>query len=361
MRLIELVERYAREPQHRSGTDAEKRTRDWLVSELEARSLATSLAGFEFSRFDADWSLSLDDRFVEALPLFYCAEGEFDLAGAGLYRLQPDHWNEASTLARIEAMVETERRRGGAGLALATESADGRVSAINVASDYHPDFPILLFGVRDWEEAAAVGGSLRARRQTSASASIVARGADSPQLVLVTSYTGWFGCAAERGAGLAILLGLVSRLADRIGLAVVVTSGHEHHHLGGTAVRAQESFAAGIPVLHLGSCIASTEGSCRVTHNLAADEPASWFSGQRFELRRLPLGASPVEWAGEAADWIDGQRPVLSLSGIDQHFHTPADTADKLDPAELETTLAACERAAMAIFAAGTDTITRQS
>ena len=114
-------------------------------------------------------------------------------------------------------------------------------------------------------------------------------------------------------------------------------------------------------MLHLGSCIASTEGSCRVTHNLASDEPASWFSAQRFDLRRLPLDASAVEWAGEAADWIDGRRLVLSLSGVDEHFHTPADTFDKLDAAELEATLEACERAAMAIFAAGTDTITRHS
>ena len=68
MRLIELVERYAREPHHRSGTDAERRSRDWLVAELEARGLGTRQVEFEFPRFDADWSLSLDDRLVEDEP-----------------------------------------------------------------------------------------------------------------------------------------------------------------------------------------------------------------------------------------------------------------------------------------------------
>ena len=115
-----------------------------------------------------------------------------------------------------------------------------------------------------------------------------------------------------------------------------------------------------MPVLHLGSCIASSNGSCRVSHNLDSEQPAGWFDAPRFELRRLPLTAPPAAWAGEAADWIDGRRPVLSLSGIDEHFHTPADTASALDPLELDAVLDAVETAAVAIFAAGADTISRQ-
>ena len=250
--------------------------------------------------------------------------------------------------------------RGGHALALATETPDGYVSALNVASTCDLRFPVLLFGMRDWKADSRASGFLRARRRPARSASIVARGSRPVELILATSYTGWFGCAAERGAGLAVLLGLVSRLAGRVGLAVVVTSGHELHHLGGKAVRAQESFPSEAPLLHLGSCIASVDGSCRVTHNLKSNAPASCFHSPRFDVRDLSVNAPPAQWAGEAADWIDGRRPVLSLSGIDDHFHTPADVANALDPAALETILDAVEHAAMAIFDAGAATITRQ-
>ncbi len=360
MRLIELVERYASEAHHRSGTESETRTCDWLVAELEARGLATRRIGFEFSRFDADWALQLDGLSVEAIPLFYCAEGEFDLRGAGLHRLLPDHWEEAATLHRIATLVEAERGRGGHALVLATDTIDGRVSAINVASSDNLDFPVLLFGARDRARAANVSGYLRAQRRPARSTSIVARSKHPVELILTTSYTGWFGCAAERGAGLAILLQLVSRLAARVGLAVVLTSGHEHHHLGGHAVRAQESFPPAAPVLHLGSCLASSSGTCRVTDNCGLDAAKIGFDASRFDPRGVAMNASPSEWAGEAADWINGRRPVLSLSGIDDHFHTPADTADALDPRQIDAMLDAVERAAMAIFDAGAATIARQ-
>ncbi len=360
MSLVRLVRQYARESHHRSGTDAETRTREWLLAELAARGLATRPVQFEFQRYAADWRLDIGAREVEAIPLFHCAEGRFDLRGARPHRLVPDHWDEASTLRRIETLVDAERRRGASALALATDTPDGRVSAINVACDYSLDFPVMLFGARDLQIDAAVSGYLRAGRQTARSLSIVGNTDGPVELILTTAYTGWFGCAAERGAGLALLLGLVSRLADRVRLAVVITSGHEHHHLGASAVREQETFAPGIPVLHLGSCIASREGCCRVTHNLGTQAPERCFTAKRFELRGLSLSAPPSEWAGEAADWIDGQRPVLSLSGIDRHFHTPADTADRVDAAALEATLAALEQASVAIFAARAATITRQ-
>lgn len=357
MRLIELVERYAREPQHRSGTDAERRTRDWLVAELEALDLAPQPVEFEFPLYDAAWALRIGTREVESVPLFYCAEGSFDLADAGLQQLAPDHWHEAATLRRIEALVAAERERGGHALALATDTPDGRVSAINVACDYGLDFPVMLFGARDLQASARVSGFLHAEKRAARSVSIVASCRRPVELILTTAYTGWFACAAERGAGVALLLQLVARLADRVGLGVVITSGHEHHHLGAAAVLARQAFSAPAPVLHLGSCIASRNGHCRVTHNLESRAPETWFDCARFELRPLSLSAPPSAWAGEAADWIDGRRRVLSLSGIDDHFHTPADTAAVLDCAELEATLVALERAAMAIFAAQAATI----
>ena len=45
-------------------------------------------------------------------------------------------------------------------------------------------------------------------------------------VLITTPLTGWFGCAGEQGTGVAVLLDLVERFADRP-LLVLATGGHE--------------------------------------------------------------------------------------------------------------------------------------
>ncbi|MBU2383821.1 MAG: hypothetical protein KJ861_14575, partial [Alphaproteobacteria bacterium] len=56
-------------------------------------------------------------------------------------------------------------------------------------------------------------------------------------LVLSTPRSGWFGCAAERGSGIAVWLAAALWLARRgdVDVELAATSGHEYENLGGAA------------------------------------------------------------------------------------------------------------------------------
>ena len=65
--------------------------------------------------------------------------------------------------------------------------------------------------------------------------------------------TGWFGCAGERGTGVAVLLDLVERFADRP-LLVLATGGHELDYLGvrqWVAARRAEHGERPVAVIHV--------------------------------------------------------------------------------------------------------------
>ncbi|MEI9933121.1 MAG: hypothetical protein WDM89_21975 [Rhizomicrobium sp.] len=55
-------------------------------------------------------------------------------------------------------------------------------------------------------------------------------------LILSTPRSGWFGCVAERGSGLALWLSLAHWLAQQdfgVNIELLATSGHEYDYLGG--------------------------------------------------------------------------------------------------------------------------------
>jgi hypothetical protein len=107
----------------------------------------------------------------------------------------------------------------------------GNISALDVPSS---GFPVFLVGAKHLEPLRA--GTVRvasvARTEPMSTSNITAdnSGTGSP-LMITTPLTGWFGCAGERGTGVAVLLDLAARLIDDHELLMVASLIDDHELL----------------------------------------------------------------------------------------------------------------------------------
>jgi hypothetical protein len=174
-------------------------------------------------------------------------------------------------------------------------------------------------------------------------------------LAVSTPRSGWFGCAAERGPGVAAWLDLARWAVDAMpdhDLAFVCNTGHEYEYLG--AAEAMKQIAPPVAAtrfwLHLGANVAA-----RDWHEL----PGKWAPLPSVDAQRvlsitpelLPLArkiftgqlgyeapvSSAVLSAGELDEVIKaGYAPAAGVFGIHRYHHTAEDDARCLDaPATL--------------------------
>ncbi len=137
-------------------------------------------------------------------------------------------------------------RRGAIAAVLVTNGPTHEAVALNVSAR-KPGFdkPVVILAPRDAQPflAAAAAGDPGAlvvegqggRRPAFNLIARLDRGA-AKDLILSTPRSGWFGCAAERGSGLAVWLFLASWLARAnagVNVELLAASGHEYDYLGG--------------------------------------------------------------------------------------------------------------------------------
>jgi hypothetical protein len=170
-------------------------------------------------------------------------------------------------------------------------------------------------------------------------------------LAVSTPRSGWFGCAAERGGGVAVWLYLArwaaAALADH-DLAFVCNTGHEYEYLG--AAGAMREIAPPVAAtrfwLHLGANVAA-----RDWHEIpGAPAPLPGVDSQRFlsvSPGLLPLAraifagqpgyeapvSSAVLAAGELVEVIRaGYAPAAGVFGIHRYHHVAEDDERCLNP-----------------------------
>ena len=136
--------------------------------------------------------------------------------------------------------------KGAAAAVLVTTGPTGEAIALNVTT-YRPGIgkPVAILAPKNSAPfiAAAVEGrtgtlTVQGRGGHRAAFNLIARLDRKAEktLIVSTPRSGWFGCAAERGSGLAVWLWLAHQLAQSkaaINLEFVSTSGHEYEYLGG--------------------------------------------------------------------------------------------------------------------------------
>ena len=387
MSLHDLVVAYSALGVHRTGTAVDDATRSWFATELERRGCAVDEAAYAFDRFDAEVTVTVHGREVDALPLWYSWQGDVDATitiapgeppPASVVRAELTGIFTQGPLAALRAGFAGSARSDGsrdrpppepadAAIVIATLGGDSGIDAIiapnrPLAAEGGP--PTVLVAPSSISRASEIGVRGRAAIVAGASATVVGRRgpeSDDP-LVVTTPLSGWFGCAAERGTGIAIALHLLDVLPASVPIVVVATTGHELEHEGLKRWLAGPTAAELRPraIVHLGASVAAVESSQHGPElaasrfaflrcpdsapvsgepditELPATSPSTGVAAA-LESGRFLVVREPADWLGEGRQWSALGVPLLSLVGSFSRFHTAFDVPFmSTDPALLD-------------------------
>ena len=256
-----VVERYFGFGDKASGGAGDTATGAWLEGELSRAGYTCGRQAFSVPWFDAtDASLSVDGTGATILPHapvtptgpdgltapLGLALGDRALDGSIAVIVLPSRRWSSSADPLIRAALADVWARGAVAAVLVTTGPTGDALALNaVAEQNRPPRPVAILAPRDADpflDAAAEGRPGRlviagrgGERPAFNLTARLARGGGRT-VVLSTPRSGWFGCAGERGSGIAVWLAAASWLARQPGafdIELVATSGHEYENLGG--------------------------------------------------------------------------------------------------------------------------------
>jgi hypothetical protein len=260
----------------------------------------------------------------------------------------------------VEQRVKAAR---GEAVVLVTTGPTGEAIALNAPADRKLfDRPVAVLAPKDatpFMAAAAKGEAVTLtmsgrsfRRPAFNVTATLDRGA-SQWLVLSTPRSGWFGCAGERGSGLAVWLMLTAWAAKAklpANIALVATSGHEYEYQGGelyihdVAPKPKDTALW----LHIGANVAARDWHERG----ALLSPLPGADSQRFLLASAkfvpalkaafagqpglesPYPADPKLAAGELGSIVKaGYDPAMGIFGVHRFHHTRSDDLRCVSPA----------------------------
>jgi len=347
-RIAHLIAAYERQGIHRTGTDVDRMSADWLCDEVRQAGLTPALEPFALNRVDpVAATVVTRDRRVDGVPLFDAAFTEPGGIRGRLGAINSDApvglTEAAPNTAAAGPLGEARRRNRHAAIVCITRGGRPGLCPSNADLFLRPfGPPVLQVSSEDatWLLESARQGldvhvTAHVRRTEVGALNVVATlaGADQslPPLVVMTPRSGWWRCASERGGGIACWLELMRELKPA-GLArdvvFVASSGHELGHLG---INAFVDKRPGI--------VARSAGWVHFGANIgAAQDPGTTIqaSDDEFEkvqadamiaaglaiMRRNPRGTVP---GGEAEVVHRGGGRYVSVIGRSALFHNPAD------------------------------------
>lgn len=381
--------------EHRTATTTDAQTSDWLIQQLRAAGLRAAVQPFGLRQFFTHQTrLTIGERSIRAFPLWFPrATGPLPInASLTLFKSNAEGKSLQGRIALVTfpfvaggAMADgsghaetiyAAARAGASAVVAITEGATQEIIALNSPAGAEPwPIPVVLAGPRD-EPAlmAAVRSGAKASlllegedERHAEARNVVARVDRGKDLIVVsTPQSGWFRCAAERGPGIALFLGLArwaSRRTPGASFLFVSTSGHE---LGGLGMKAFLKELAPPPArvlcwLHLGAGIAAC---------LWEETPAGLKRLQEPDSRRslmtsrdlVPLltsafaslpGLTPTvdRAVGEFELIIKAGYRAFGIAAAHRFHHTPADSPEMTGPEILEPVGRALVKALEAIDA----------
>lgn len=337
-RMYALVEDYWSLGVHRSGTSVDHRTAAWMADRLGRRGLAVDPEEVPFDHFVVESQVECAGRDIDHLVVPYEWTGRLETDSVVVAEIDPKSGGFPGALDEPARAVAAS----GADVALlATAHPEGALVAVNRELGSEPcGLPLVLVAGR---EADTLGnGNVQVRIDAKVTSghttNIIARNpVPGTPLVLTTPLNGWFGCAGERGTGIAVLIELVDRLAH-LPLLVVATGGHELGWFGAQRwVDANRSIDA-TAVVHIGASVAVLEpgtdphrelASTRLAMTSLPDSPVTQTIAAALAPARLDLATGTDHWLGEGQAFCLLDAPLLSFTGAGLDFHCPEDTPER--------------------------------
>ncbi|HVS14223.1 MAG TPA: hypothetical protein VMV46_09880 [Thermoanaerobaculia bacterium] len=353
-RIARWIREYDAQGIHRTGTDGDRRSAEWMAQIARSHGLEPMLEELPFERLDARSAFvelpgAGGVKRVDGIPLYDApptgpegvrgALGGFDSdAAIGFGPVGP---HTSYTPGYFAARPSSRQR---AHLAITGGPAFGLPPGYSLANAEHwgaPQGPPTLQLPSEAGEkvAAAAGREVRVVVDTARTPTVVhnvsvalpgSHAALAP-VVVMTPRSGWWQCASERGGGIAAWLELVrsfARAPAERAVHFVASTGHELGHYGLDCYLAQrpERIAGAAAWIHLGASFAAA-----VAPQVRLQASDGELLARARELLgeqgvppdvETPPGERPF---GEARDIFDGGGRYVSLLGRNGLFHHPDD------------------------------------
>ena len=338
---------------HRTGTDGDRQTAQWLA-DLAAEAGATpALHSFPLRRWaPQECAITVGERRAEGVPLFDGGTTGPEGVAAPLVEL-PANTQSAIGLGAIGGEAGAPANRAfAAARSAASMSALVAITKMNSAvpglalqnaDSFEAPFGPPVLQVASTEEAWLLAAArerspaklvAHVRTETvegwNVAASVDGEDPHLAPLVIVTPKSSWWTSTAERGGGIAAWLALLrhflhQRPARRV--VFIATSGHELGHLGlAHYLATNPTLAANAKAwLHLGANFAAPGSRVRLQ---AADDALAALARDALAEAgapaqdETPIGQRP---GGEARNIHDIGGSYVSLLGSNAWFHHPAD------------------------------------
>jgi hypothetical protein len=379
-KLYEDVITYYNLGEHRTASDVDLRTSRWLADQLRAAGLQATFQTFGLRQFFLRQSrLSIGDKPIRCFPLWFPRATGSTPINAAL--ALPDKSGRQALQGRIAVVkfpfdagpaitersghaeiIQAAAKAGASAVVAITEGATREIIALNSPAGAGPwPVPVVLVGERDAPTLIVAGASGEKAAsllldgnddQNATARNVIARLDRGKDLIVVsTPQSGWFRCAAERGPGIALFLGLArwaSRRPSGSSFLFVSTSGHE---LGGLGMRAFQKELAPPPGrvlcwLHLGAGIAaySWEESAAGWKRLQEPDSRRYLMSSRDLVPQLTAtfaglpGLTPTTGhaVGEFEFMIKAGYRTFGIAAGHRFHHTPADSPEMTGPEILE-------------------------
>jgi hypothetical protein len=346
-RIRRVIEAYESQGIHRTATDVDRASAEWLSQEVRATGLAPALESFLIQRVDLiETSIIVNGRRIEGVPFF---DGGFTDAEGVRGRLGPLGGGTeigftvvAPTVGVAGVLGEARRTMRHRAIVCVTRGGRPGLSLNNAESFLDPFGPPVLQVsseenrflddcVSRQSEAQIVAHVKRTPAQAlNVTATIGGANRNEP-LIVMTPRSGWWTCGSERGGGLACWLELMRELrANRAprDIVFVASSGHELGFLGIKAFIEQRPGIAARSAgwIHFGANIGAAQDPGNTLQ--ASDDRLETLEAEAMTAaglgidRRIPRGAAP---GGEAGEVHRGGGRYVSIIGRNALFHNPAD------------------------------------
>jgi hypothetical protein len=357
-----VVEAYDRQGIHRTGSDVDNRSAEWLVDCARRLGVETTLEPFTLNRIDPQRCfLRVADRCIEGVPLFDAAftgaqglHGRLGTLGsdAEIAVVESEPFSLLEPQKEQRDAVTAARRGGHQAVVVLTRGSKPGLFLLNALSFRTPCGPPMLQVPSEerWlkEQAAAraeatvVASAIQTTTQAfNVTARIAGRDPALTPLVIMTPRSGWWRCASERGGGLACWLETMRVLASgrpERDCLLVACSGHELGFLGIDAYLEQrpDLIRRAYTWLHFGANIGAPR-QANLIHS-SDDVTQRWAVGV-LEMEGLtvdataPRGSVPRGEAG--ALHRGGGRYVALVCGTDVFHHAADRWPDAVDVALL--------------------------
>lgn len=351
-RIATIIKEYDNQGVHRTGTQVDTKSAQWLASEIKKIGLEPYLDEFSLNRINIEEAtVEVGTQKILGVPLFDCTYPKEGVIVGNLGKINEKNVIGITRVDNVKPQnLEKQRKNNpNVGIIVATQGLNPGLSLINAENFIKPfGPPTLQISSEHWSLLSSKIGAevtlrIKVNRNPTKAYNVIARlkGKDSrlAPLVIMTPRSGWWNCASERAGGIAIMLEMMHvfyNTKPTRDVLFLANSGHELGHLGLDHYLEKNSnmIKEASSWIHLGANIAAAQYS---SNNLIPSKILTQSSDSEIELlgheslakyaiipnMNVSQGNRPV---GEAKNIFDGGGRYFSIIGLKNPlFHHPDD------------------------------------